>query len=58
MGKCSLQFFPRNIHFRIECKGELEKDEKNKFQIDIIFPFRKANLKIYSSSIIILCSLC
>ena len=45
MGKCSLQFFPRNIHFRIECKGELEKDEKNKFQIDIIFPFRKANLK-------------
>lgn len=45
MGKCSLQFFPRNIYFRIECKGEFEKDEKNKFQIDIIFPFRQVNLK-------------
>lgn len=45
MGKCSLQFFPRNIYFRIECKGDLVQDDKNKFQIDIIFPFRKANLK-------------
>ena len=45
MGKCSLQFFPRNIYFRIECKGDIENDEKNKFQIDIIFPFRQLNLK-------------
>ena len=45
MGKCSLQFFPRNIYFRIECKGDLLKDDKNKFQIDIIFPFRQLNLK-------------
>ena len=48
LGKCNLQFFPRNIYFRIECKGELEKDEKNKFQIDIIFPFHKVNLKMCS----------
>ena len=45
LGKCNLQFFPRNIYFRIECKGDIEKDEKNKFQIDIIFPFRKSNIK-------------
>ena len=48
IGKCNLQFFPRNIYFRIECEGELEKDEKNIFQIDIIFPFRKVNLKMCS----------
>ena len=45
LGKCNLQFFPRKIFFRIECKGDIGKDEKNKFQIDIIFPFREANLK-------------
>ena len=45
LGKCNLQFFQRKINFRIECKGDIKKDEKNKFQIDIIFPFRKANLK-------------
>lgn len=44
-GKCNLQFFPRKINFRLECKGDIEKDGKNKFQIDIIFPFRKVNLK-------------
>ena len=32
MGKCSLQFFPRNIYFRIECKGDLLNDDKNKRQ--------------------------
>lgn len=45
LGRCNLQFFPRKINFRIECKGDIKKDEKNKFQIDIIFPFKKANLK-------------
>jgi len=44
IGKCNLQFFPRKINFRLECKGDIEKDVKNKFQIDIIFPFKKANL--------------
>ena len=45
LGKCNLQFFPRKINFRIEYKGNIENEEKNKFQIDIIFPFKKANLK-------------
>jgi len=45
LGKCNLQYFPRNINFRIECKGDILKDEKNKFQIDIMFPFREINLK-------------
>lgn len=44
IGKCNLQFFSKNIHFRIGCKGDLVKDYKNKFQIDNIFPFRKAPL--------------
>lgn len=48
LGKCNLQFFPRNIFFKIECEGDIEKAQKSKFQIDIIFPFRKVNLKMCS----------
>lgn len=48
LGKCNLQFFPRNIYFKIECEGDIERDQKNIFQIDIIFPFRKANIKMCS----------
>lgn len=45
LGKCSLQFFPRCINFKIECKGEIKNNDKNKFSIDIVFPFRNANIK-------------
>ena len=45
LGKCCLQFFPRCINFKIECKGDIKKNDKNKFSIDIVFPFRKANIK-------------
>lgn len=45
IGKCLLNFFPKCINFRIECKGDIINNDKNKFNIDIIFPFRKANIK-------------
>lgn len=45
LGKCYLQFFPRCINFKIECKGEIKNHDKNKFNIDIVFPFRNANIK-------------
>ena len=45
LGKCYLQFFPRCINFKIECKGDIKNNDKNKFNIEIIFPFRKANIK-------------
>lgn len=38
-------FFPRKINFRWEGKEDKEKVGKNTFQIDIIFPLKKANLK-------------
>ena len=45
LGKCNLQFFVKKINFRIECKGVIENAEENRFQINIMFPFKKANLK-------------
>ena len=45
LGKCCLQFFPRCIYFKIECKGEIKNQDKNKFNINIVFPFRNANIK-------------
>ena len=43
--KCLLQFFPKSINFRIECKGDIQNNDKNNFKIEIIFPFRKAQIK-------------
>lgn len=45
IGKCLLNFFPKSINFRIECKGDIINNDKNKFIIDIIYPFKKANIK-------------
>lgn len=45
IGKCLLQFFPKSINFRIECKGDIQNNDKNNFKIEIIFPFRKAQIK-------------
>ena len=45
IGKCLLNFFPKSINFRIECKGDIQSNDKNNFIIEIIFPFRKAQLK-------------
>lgn len=45
IGKCLLQFFPKSINFRIECKGDIQKNDKNNFKIEIIFPFRQAQIK-------------
>lgn len=45
LGKCLLNFFPKCINFRVECKGDIINNDKNKFNIDIIFPFRKVNIK-------------
>ena len=45
IGKCLLNFFPKCINFRIECKGDIINNDKNKFAIDIIYPFRKTNIK-------------
>lgn len=45
IGKCLLQFFPKSINFRIECKGDIQENDKNNFKIEIVFPFRKAQIK-------------
>ena len=45
IGKCLLNFFPKNILFRIECKGDIENKDKNNFNIEIVFPFRKTEIK-------------
>ena len=45
IGKCLLTFFSKCVNFRIKCKGDILKNEKNNFNIDIVFPFRKANIK-------------
>ena len=45
IGKCSLQFYPRCINFKLECKGDIKTNNKNTFNIEIIFPFRKTNIK-------------
>ena len=44
IGTCFLNFISRCINFRIECKGDILNNDKNKFNIDIIFPFRKAEI--------------
>lgn len=45
IGTCFLNFISRCINFRIECKGDIINNDKNKFNIEIIFPFRKAEIK-------------
>ena len=45
IGTCFLNFISRCINFRLECKGDIIYNDKNKFNIEIIFPFRKAVIK-------------
>lgn len=45
IGKYLLNFFPKCINFRIECKGDIINNDKNIFAIYIIYPFKKANIK-------------
>jgi hypothetical protein len=47
-GKCLIHFFPKCIHFRIECKGDIIFTNKKEFIIEILFPFQKSNLKFSS----------
>lgn len=45
IGTCFLNFISRNINFRIECNKDILNKDKIKFNIEIIFPFRKAKTK-------------
>lgn len=58
IGTCFLNFISRCIYFRIECKGDILNNEKNNFNIEIIFPFRNAQIKQCSIEKLIGCVLC
>ena len=47
-GKCLIHFFPKCIHFRIECKGNIVFKGRKEFEIEIIFPFKISELKLSS----------
>ena len=47
-GKCMIHFFPKSIHFRIECQDDLIFSERKEFEIEILFPFKESKIK-YSS---------
>lgn len=58
IGTCFLNFISRCIYFRIECKGDIINNEKNIFNIEIIFPFRNAQIKQCSIEKLIGCVSC
>ena len=47
-GKCLMHFFPKCIKFRIECEGNIIFKGKKEFEIEIIFPFKKSEIKMSS----------
>ena len=47
-GKCLIHLFPKTINFRIECKGNIIYNGKKEFEIEILFPFQKSELKLSS----------
>lgn len=44
-GICLLHFLPKSIQFRIEYKGEIDFNQKKEIEIEILFPFKKSELK-------------
>ena len=47
-GKYLIHFFPKCIHFRIECKGNIVFKGRKEFEIEIVFPFKISELKLSS----------
>ena len=47
-GKCLIHFFPKSVNFKIECNGDINFNGKKEFEIEILFPFKTAELKFCS----------
>lgn len=47
-GICLIHFFPKCIHFRIECSGDIIFEKRKEFEIEILFPFKKSEIKTSS----------
>lgn len=45
---CLLHFFPKSVHFKIQCNGNIVFKGRKEFEIQILFPFKASDLKISS----------